>query len=951
MKKLMANHKFTQKIFLSIIVVLLLSFVMPVKSQASLGGILLDPLFDLVGTVLDIVTGALQAFLVDGEFSNAEEGDSGGFLNAYLIEKDKFDASKYPEFAYHTGNGEAQVEISEDDLDKNFFGKSTYAIPVMKYSPEKIFSGRIPALDINFVNPTDWNTRAEKDEYVTETGVETNIVGSANEKGEEMNDRSIARALHETIASWYVSLRNLAVVALMLILVYVGIRIVISSTASDKAKYKQMLIDWLVALCILFCLHYIMTFTTTIVNEVTKAITGSEETNGNNIAVTVSDGTQFNTDLMGLMRFKMQSPDVGGKILYLILYLAMVIYTCMFTFYYLKRVLTMAFLTLISPLVAMTYPIDKIRDGKAQAFDMWLKEYTFNALLQPFHLIIYSIFVGSAVDLAVKNPLFAIVALAFITPAEKILRKFFGFEKAGTAGALGAVASVAGGAAVMNQMKSLLSPKKGGGGASGNKGIRNRNNPEGSAPSVEEAFSNGGGANNNNRELTDEAQAWENYANTGNLWGDGENESNAPDSSARQRMLDTYDEGFGTDSYEPSERETMAREAYQPEGMNYSDDELRQMLRDSGYSNDEIEGMLSPELTDEAQAWEDIAGVDRDTVRMNNNNNNELTDEAQAWEDIAGVDRDTVRMNNNNNNELTNEAQAWEALATENGQEEQDNRDNVPEAQFSRTVPSNVRSVRNMSTTNNSASQSKPRKIRNTVGRIASVAGHAALGVGNVALQSGLAVGKATLKATPGAIIGMAAGIAGDELSDIPKYTAMGAALSSTIGSSAVAQAGSFVANAYRQGAGTSYKTAMKQRHKDYIQNNEELYKQKFPNASNKEIKAKLEQGAYYDSIGIEGKDTLKAVKLEDKIRKEMAQTGVTEDEATKRAQAQTAAIMKEVKDYSAKDLREESTVRDLRTDLSARLESQGLRGREKMKTIDMIVKEMKSVRGVKNDF
>ena len=132
----------------------------------------------------------------------------------------------------------------------------------MRYSPEKIFSGKIPALDINFVDPQDWGSN-------------------------ELNERSIARALHETIASWYVSLRNLALVALMLVLVYIGIRIVISSTASDKAKYKQMLIDWLIALCILFCLHYIMTFTTTIVNEITGAITGAQDSNGNNVAVKV----------------------------------------------------------------------------------------------------------------------------------------------------------------------------------------------------------------------------------------------------------------------------------------------------------------------------------------------------------------------------------------------------------------------------------------------------------------------------------------------------------------------------------------------------------------------------------------------------------------------------------------------------------------------------------------
>ena len=763
----------------------------------------------------------------------------------------------------------------------------------MRYSPEKIFSGKIPALDINFVDPVDW-------------------------ENEDMNERSITQALHSTIASWYVSLRNLAVVALMLVLVYVGIRIVISSTASDKAKYKQMLIDWLVALCILFCLHYIMTFTTTIVNEITGAITGAQDSNGNNVAVKVegdSDGTvEFNTDLMGLIRFKMQAPNVSGKILYLILYLAMVIYTFMFTFYYLKRVLTIAFLTLISPLVAMTYPIDKIRDGKAQAFDMWLKEYVFNALLQPFHLIIYSIFVGSAIDLAAKNPLFAIVALAFITQAEKILRKFFGFEKASTAGALGAVASAAGGAAVMNHMRNLMAPKKGAGGG-GNKGIKTKNKPEGSAPSLEDAFGNGSSGNGSNNPSDTQAPR----------------EANLPPESENNN---------GTDGNLPAAASTDGM--HMQNGLWVPDSASR--------SNPPPEPTPPPEPPDSGSGSDGI----------------HLKDTAFEWSDndtrgagayLGGIARSGASWAGN---KIANSAAGQGAI------------------RFGRSVAGSARSVRDMAAARArqvgalaSAGAHKvgdfgrtyiPKPIRNTAGTLAratgqaavgaaKAAGHAALGVGNVALQTGKAAGKAALKAAPGAILGMAAGIASDDLSDIGKYTLAGAALSSTIGSSAVAQAGSFVADSYRQGSGGAYEAALKQRKENYIQDNEELYRQKYPDASKKELKAKLEQGAYYDSIGIEGKDTFKAVKLEDKIKKEMAQAGVAEEEANRRAQAQTAAIMKEVKDYSAKDLREESTVRDLRTDLSKRLESQGLTGNEKMKTVDMIVREMKSVRGVKNDF
>ena len=46
----------------------------------------------------------------------------------------------------------------------------------------------------------------------------------------------------------------------MLILLYVGIRMLLTSIASEKSKYKKMLGDWVVAICLVFVLHYIMVF-------------------------------------------------------------------------------------------------------------------------------------------------------------------------------------------------------------------------------------------------------------------------------------------------------------------------------------------------------------------------------------------------------------------------------------------------------------------------------------------------------------------------------------------------------------------------------------------------------------------------------------------------------------------------------------------------------------------
>ena len=116
----------------------------------------------------------------------------------------------------------------------------------------------------------------------------------------------------------------------------------------------------------------------------------------------------------------------------------------------------MAFLTIIAPLVAITYPIDKINDGKAQAFDMWLKEYIFNLLIQPLHLLLYIILINSAMAFASKNIFYVVLALGFFVPAEKLLRRFFGFEKAQTPGIF---AGAAGSAVMMQGLNKLMHPK------------------------------------------------------------------------------------------------------------------------------------------------------------------------------------------------------------------------------------------------------------------------------------------------------------------------------------------------------------------------------------------------------------------------------------------------------------------------------------------------------------
>lgn len=354
---------------------------------------------------------------------------------------------------------------------------------------------------------------------------------------------STAYQLRTVVANWYIILRNMSLVALLSILVYVGIRIMISSTAADKSKYKQMLIDWVVAICLLFVLHYIMAFANLAVKKIIDVVDSTaivnntsslpDDVKGKEISkegVVVSKGTQlfeitqkkqvdkawkvlveqrakvnninasetefydlfqdnktklywptsnFTEQARMMLQYVDEDSDASNyayaSIGYKLIYCILVIYTFIFAFTYIKRTVYMAFLTLIAPLVALTYPIDKMNDGQAQAFNRWMKEYIFNLLIQPLHLILYMVLIGSAYEFAAKNIIYVVVALGFLTPAEKLLRSFFGFEKAHTPGLL---AGPAGAAIMMNGVNRLLGkpPHKGNDGKGhGNSGEKTGN--------------------------------------------------------------------------------------------------------------------------------------------------------------------------------------------------------------------------------------------------------------------------------------------------------------------------------------------------------------------------------------------------------------------------------------------------------------------------------------------
>ena len=409
------------------------------ESDSDIFGVLFSPFTALFVGIADGVNYILRTAIVG---SKAADGQGYKVVIAgqraidYMKANDATNDSEPP-----------TVYISRTGIDHSY--GTTYAVSAIDYTPVEIFAGRISALNANF--------------FKTDQDYDKLLGGE---------DKSIVRSLRDVVSNWYVAIRNIAIVGLMSVLLYMGIRIVISSSSNDKAKYKQMLVDWLVALCLIFFMHYIMAFTMTVSEQIIKVFTNDEEGTINECIIRLYDSTdnngnpqpvaerQWKSNFVNVARMKTQYDNLPAKFGYMALYFAFTGYTVYFTIIYLKRLLMLAFYTMIAPAVALTYPLDKIRDGKAQAFNFWLKDYTFYALLPVLHMLLYTVFVSSALDLAAQNMIYAIFAMAFIVPAEKIVKKMFHIQ-GNTEDRIGGFAGGALASSLFNLMRKPPKPPKG----------------------------------------------------------------------------------------------------------------------------------------------------------------------------------------------------------------------------------------------------------------------------------------------------------------------------------------------------------------------------------------------------------------------------------------------------------------------------------------------------------
>ena len=224
---------------------------------------------------------------------------------------------------------------------------------------------------------------------------------------------------------------------------YIAIRMLLATTSEKKAQYKEILIYWVQSLALVFVLHYIMIGIIAINDALIKSLYKAGEQ-----VITGKNNNIMETLFINAFKAIRITSSLANTFAYMVLCFV----TIMFFISYLKRMMTIAFLIIIAPLVTVTYSIDKIGDGKSQALNAWLKEFSYTVLIQPFHCITYLALGSIGTQLLERNNSFGdifigIYFLSFILQSENIVREIFGITPnniTNVAGEVGIITAVAG---------------------------------------------------------------------------------------------------------------------------------------------------------------------------------------------------------------------------------------------------------------------------------------------------------------------------------------------------------------------------------------------------------------------------------------------------------------------------------------------------------------------------
>lgn len=228
------------------------------------------------------------------------------------------------------------------------------------------------------------------------------------------------------IVKAYTVCKLLALTLALLVLIFIGIRMALSTVASDKAKYKKMLISWIESVLIIFLMPYIISFIFGIGEGLTNVFYSLEQqvirSQESGVCESFEDTIREKT--LELV-FSLSGLEVTK---WSIVYWILLFMEIKFFWLYIKRLLVVGLLITVSPLITITYSIDKAGDGKAQVFSAWMQEFLMNVWIQPLHALLYLVIVTTANEIAIASPIIAIALLMAMGTAERMIKVIFNLK-------------------------------------------------------------------------------------------------------------------------------------------------------------------------------------------------------------------------------------------------------------------------------------------------------------------------------------------------------------------------------------------------------------------------------------------------------------------------------------------------------------------------------------------
>lgn len=265
---------------------------------------------------------------------------------------------------------------------------------------EDIIYNNVPLLDIDIF---DMDFSKYQNEYIT------------------ISDNSILYKLRDNIAAWYFGIRNVCIVGMLLLLIYLGIRLAISTTGEGKAKYKQMLVAWFTSFLAIFLIHYFMIIVI--------------EANGILIDWFKSENLEVTNgfSLYETIRTRAYAIKLSESLPATIMYIVLVYFLIKFLWVYIRRYFTILILALMAPIMCIKNAFDKISKGKSGSMSAWMYDFALNVWLQALHSIVYTVYMAIAYKFAIQSIAGFVLALIFmnyIFKSEELFIKIFRFDDA-----------------------------------------------------------------------------------------------------------------------------------------------------------------------------------------------------------------------------------------------------------------------------------------------------------------------------------------------------------------------------------------------------------------------------------------------------------------------------------------------------------------------------------------